>query len=127
MRVHPVATGGNDPRGTDPKDRLLAAFSAFSRANQEIKMLAVSAELDGHDDRAEALEETIRALHTAQKHLRVATRGWVGALTYDDRDRGTSREDIRRDTLTPRQVRDADKLAEAAHYLDGVRDTDGGE
>ena len=109
-------------RGISPEDRLLAAFSAFARADREIAMLAVHAEAAQEDGRAEALEETIRALHTARKHLRAATRGWVGALTSADRDRGTSREDIRRDTMTPRDV---EKLAEASHYLDGVTDTDG--
>ena len=75
MRLMPTADCG-----TDPEDRLLAAFSAFARADREIAMLAVHAEAAQEDDRAEALEETIRALHTARKHLRVATRGWVGAL-----------------------------------------------
>lgn len=99
--MHSVVTD----RGTNPEDRLLEAFSCLARADREVAMLAVSAKLDDHWDRFDELWETIRALHTARKHLRVATRGWIGAPTYDDRDR--------------------EKLAEAAFYLDGVTDTDG--
>ena len=103
MRLVPPAT---TDRGTIcPEDRLLEAFSCLARADRELAMLAVSAELDGHDDRAEALEETIRALHTTRKHLRVATRGWIGAPTFDSRDR--------------------EKVTEASHYLDGVPVTEG--
>ena len=119
---HPVATGGNTPGGTNPEDRLLEAFSCLARADREVAMLAVSAEAAGDDDRAEALEETIRALHTARKHLRVATRGWIGAPTYDARDRmpvmrlATSQDVTEGRDINSRglvRVRDDEKLTDA--------------
>ena len=89
--------------GTNPKERLHAAFSAFARAKKEIEMLAVHAEDAQDDDRAEALQGTIGALHTARKHLRVATHGWIGAPVYDSRDR--------------------EKPAEGSHYLQTTDET----
>lgn len=114
MRVHPVATGGNDPRGTNPEDRLLEAFSCLSRADREVAMLAIHAEAAGDDGRAEALEETIRAIGTARKHLHVATREWLNAQAAYNKS-----------IIVGPTVRDAEKLQEASHHLDGVRDTDG--
>jgi len=88
---------------TSPEDRLLSAFACLNRLDKELAMLAVHAEASVSERRAEAIEETIRAVMTVRLHLRSATRGWV-----DD----------------PRMVRDQEKLAEASHYLAGFRDTD---
>lgn len=98
-----------DAKGTSPEDRALEAFSCLARLDRELAMLAVHAEAVD-DARADALEDAIRAVNTARLCLRAATRDWLIS-----------------DLVTPRQVRDAEKLVEASHYLDGVRDTDGGE
>ena len=88
---------------TSPEDRLLSAFSCLNRLDKELAMLAVHAEASVSERRAEAIEETIRAVMTVRLHLRSATRGWI--------------EDLPR-------LRDQEKLAEASFYLSEFRDTD---
>ena len=136
-------------RTTSPEDRLLAAFSCLNRLDRELAMLAVSAEASVSERRAEAIEETIRAVMTVRLHLRSATRGWIEELpamrmataqdiaegaTVDGRGMTRVRADEKLTDAERRAkwgyvlddsgIRDQEELAEASHYLAGFRDTD---